>query len=62
MAHAEGEKADAGKLSAGGKKTTYSVENSKKMEGWFSAEYQNNLNSAQHLVAKLTSSPAGRDR
>jgi len=33
MAHAEGEKADAGKLSAGGKKTTYSVENSKKMEG-----------------------------
>ncbi|MDH3221963.1 MAG: hypothetical protein OEO19_20725, partial [Gammaproteobacteria bacterium] len=38
------------------------LKNSKKMEGYFSAENQNILNSAQHLACKLTSSSVGRDR
>jgi len=38
------------------------LKNSKKMEGYFSAENQNILNTAKHLVCKLISSPVGRDR
>jgi len=32
------------------------------MEGCFSSENQNILNTAQHLACKLTSSPVNRDR
>ena len=38
------------------------LKNSKKLEGYFSAENQNILNSTQHSVCKHTSGPVGRDR